>query len=194
MKKINYLTITEQQFVDIRSQHAYQTGHIEYSVNLTPKNFKKLATTLLAIDKPLVFVLSKDEINDLPMLEILVKELGFQQLEGYLPITEVPNESLKVAKTITASALLEQTEDDYILLDVRDQSTVTIPAPEKNLVKLAIKDLADTYTQLPPNKTIYTLCGSGNSATTAASFLTKKGWQTAIVEGGSNAIQKSQQR
>lgn len=194
MQKINYPTITNQQLVDIRFQHAYQAGHLEHSINLTPKNFKKLAPTLLIMDQPLVFVLSEEETTELPALGTLAKELGFQQLEGYLLITEVPNEALKTAKTIAASTFLEQTEDDYILLDVRDQSTVTIPAPDKNLVKLAIKDLADTYTQLDPNKTIYTLCGSGNSATTAASFLAEKGWQTAIIEGGAKAIQECRQK
>ncbi len=189
MQKINYLTITNQQLVDLRFQHAYQAGHLEHSINLTPKNFKKLAPTLLTTHQPLVFVLSEEEIAELPALESLAKELGFQQLKGYLLITEVPTESLKTAKTIAASAFLAQTKDDYILLDVRDQSTVTVTAPDKNLVKLAIKDLADTYTQLDPNKTIYTLCGSGNSATTAASFLAEKGWQTVIIEGGAKAIQ-----
>ena len=79
-------------------------------------------------------------------------------------------------------------------MDVRDQASVTKPAPTKNLVAISLNDLADEYDKLDHEKEIYTLCGSGNSATTAASFLNKQGRKATVIEGGATAIQEESRK
>ena len=65
--------------------------------------------------------------------------------------------------------------DDYILVDVRHPDEITRPAPEKNLVNIPFEDLVNDYQSLDTSKQIFTLCGSSNRSTAAASFLESKG-------------------
>lgn len=189
MDKLNITDITNHQVVDIRPQHAYQAGHLKDSMNLIPRHFKEYATTFLDKDEPLVFVVGADEEAKVEDLTELAKEAGYNQISGYLLIDEVPAEDLQQLETIPAEEMLNKV-DDFILLDVRHPDDITRAAPEKNLVNIPFKELVDQYKTLDSGKQVYTLCGSGNSATAAASFLESKGFESKVVEGGMKAIQE----
>ena len=166
MKKIFYEDINNQQLVDVRTQHGYQEGHIKNSLNLNPSNFKTYATYYLDVN-----------------------QLGFNQRNGYLLIDEVPKEDLQTTETIPAEDFLNKS-DDFILLDVRHPDEITRLAPEKNLVNIPFEDLVNDYQSLDTSKQIFTLCGSGNRSTAAASFLESKGLNPKVIEGGMKAIQE----
>lgn len=187
MKKLNYTDINSQQLVDIRSQHDYQSGHVDQSLNLNPKNFKKYAHQFLSVNEPIIFI-GEDE-NELEDVYSSAQDMGFKVLEGYLKLSDVPTEELKKTETISAETFLDKT-DDYILLDVRHPNEITRPAPENNLINIALEDLSKEYSKLDENKTVYTLCGSGNRGTSAASFLENKGYKTTVIEGGMKAVQE----
>src|SRR5699024_7847816 len=187
MKKINYNEINDQQLVDVRLQHDYQAGHISKSLNLNPSNFKKYATYYINLNKPVIFIVgSEDKLEELSKV---ADELGISQLDGYLLIDEVPKENLQTTETIPAGDFLNKS-DDFILLDVRHPDEITRPAPEKNLVNIPFEELVDKYQSLDTSKQIYTLCGSGNRSTAAASFLKSKGFHPIVIEGGMKAIQE----
>lgn len=189
MNKLTFTDLKEQQIIDIRSQHEYQAGHVEYSINLNPGNFKTYALDFLSTETPLVFATGQEDESEISELKELAEELGFTQVEGYLRIEDVPSDELQTTDTISAADFLAK-EDEYILLDIRHPDEITRPAPEKNLVNIPLEELAETFETLDSNKQIYTLCGSGNRSTTAASYLAKKGFNTAVVAGGMKAIQE----
>lgn|SRR5699024_1851601 len=189
MKKINYKEIKDQQLVDVRPQHDYQAGHIKKSLNLNSGNFKKYAAYYINLNKPVVFIVDSEDKDKLEELSKVADELVISQLDGYLLIDEVPKENLKTTETIPAGDFLNKS-DDFILLDVRHPDEITRPAPEKNLVNIPFEKLVDKYQSLHTSKQIYTLCGSGNRSTAAASFLESKGFDPKVIEGGMKAIQE----
>ncbi|MGP6140671.1 rhodanese-like domain-containing protein [Jeotgalibaca sp. A127] len=190
MKKLNYPEIADAQIIDIRSQLAFQNGHAKGSLNLTAKNFKKYAGAFLSQDQPLAFVVGEEAPDEIAELETIAREMGYAHIAGFLVIDEIPKEAIQHSDTITAADFLKK-ESDFILLDVRHPDEITRPAPEKNLVNIALEDLAANYQDLAKNKDVYTLCGSGNRGTTAASYLETKGFQPIIIEGGMKAIQET---
>ena len=189
MKKIFYEDIKNQQLVDVRTQHGYQEGHIKNALNLNPSNFKTYATYYLDVNQPVIFIVGSEEEAHLEELSELADELGFTQNNGYLLIDEVPKEDLQTTETIPAEDFLNKS-DDFILLDVRHPDEITRPAPEKNLVNSPFEDLVNDYQSLDTSKQIFTLCGSGNRSTAAASFLESKGLNPKVIEGGMKAIQE----
>jgi len=189
MRKINYKDITNQQLIDVRTQHDYQAGHLKNSLNLNPGNFKTYATYYLDLNQPVIFIVGSEEEAHLEELSRVADELGFTQNNGYLLIDEVPKENLQTTGTIPAEEFLNK-NDDYILVDVRHPDEITRPAPEKNLVNIPFEDLVNDYQSLDTSKQIFTLCGSGNRSTAAASFLESKGLNPKVIEGGMKAIQE----
>ena len=189
MKKINHKDINDQQLVDVRTQHEYQAGHLKNALNLNPGNFKKYATYYLDVNQPVIFIVGSEEESHLEELSESADALGFTQNNGYLLIEEVPKENLKTTETIPAEDFLNKS-DDFILLDVRHPDEITRPAPEKNLVNSPFEDLVNDYQSLDTSKQIFTLCGSGNRSTAAASFLESKGLNPKVIEGGMKAIQE----
>lgn len=189
MKKITYKEINGHQLVDVRTQHGYQAGHLKKSLNLNPGNFKTYATYYLDLNQPVIFIVDSEDKNQRAELSKMANDLGFTQINGYLLIDEVPKENLQPTETILAADFLNQSAD-YILLDVRHPDEITRPAPEKNLVNIPFEDLANNYQSLSTSKQIFTLCGSGNRSTAAASFLESKGLHPKVVEGGMKAIQE----
>lgn len=189
MRKINYKDITNQQLIDVRTQHGYQAGHIKNSLNLNPGNFKTYAPYYLDLNQPVIFIVGSEEEAQLEELSEFADELGFTQNNGYLLIDEVPKENLQTTGTIPAEEFLNK-NDDYILVDVRHPDEITRPAPEKNLVNIPFEDLVNDYQSMDTSKQIFTLCGSGNRSTAAASFLESKGLNPKVIEGGMKAIQE----
>lgn len=189
MRKINYKDITNQQLIDVRTQYDYQSGHLKNSLNLNPGNFKTYATYYLDLNQPVIFIVGSEEEAHLEELSGVADELGFTQNNGYLLIDEVPKENLQTTGTIPAEEFLNK-NDDYILVDVRHPDEITRPAPEKNLVNIPFEDLVNDYQSLDTSKQIFTLCGSGNRSTAAASFLESKGLNPKVIEGGMKAIQE----
>lgn len=189
MKKLTFDEIKNQQLVDLRLQLDYQEGHFKNSLNLNPKNFKKYATDFLASDQPIVFIADNNSTEALEELETFVKQEGLGQVEGYILNKDIPDENLQQTETIPADEFLNK-EDDYILLDVRHPDEITRPAPEKKLLNIPLEYLPDVYQTINQFQKIYTLCGSGNRGTSAASFLSSKGYGTSVIEGGMKSIEE----
>lgn len=187
MKNLTHSDINGQQLVDIRSQLDYQAGHLNHSLNLNPKNFTKYAPYFLSENKPLLFI--GDNERELEDIYALASDMGFNTIEGSINISDIAPEAIQKSETVSAESFLKDTED-YILLDVRNPKEITRLAPEKNLIHIALEDLPTNYSKIDTKKTVYTLCGSGNRGTSAASYLESKGYKTSVIEGGMKAIQE----
>jgi rhodanese-related sulfurtransferase len=191
MEKLDYKAMKDQQLIDIRQQHEYQTGHLKHSLNLNPKNFKKYAEHFLSSNKPIVFIVAEENTEVLEELAAFAEAEDFGPIVGYLSIEDIPNETLETTDTIAAADFLNK-DGDYILLDVRHPDEITKPAPEKNLVNIPLEYLAGVHKSLNKFNEVYTLCGSGNRGTSAASYLASKGFKTTVIDGGMKSIQESQ--
>ena len=187
MQKLDYSEIKDQSLVDIRSQYEFQEGHVKNALNLNPGNFKTYAKSFLPSDQPIVFIV--EDTEDIEALDEFAKESGFTEIDGYLLAQDIPNEELEQTETIPANAFFKLKED-YILLDVRHPDEITRPAPKENLVNIPLQNLAEDYVSLDKNKDIYTLCGSGNRSTAAASYLASKGFNSTVIEGGMKNLQE----
>src|SRR5699024_1597367 len=152
-------------------------------------NLRTYSTYYLDVNQSVIFIIGSEDEAQLAELTGVADELGFNQKNGYLLIDEVPKEDLQTTETIPAEDFLNKS-DDFILLDVRHPDEITRPAPEKNLVNSPFEDLVNDYQSLDTSKQIFTLCGSGNRSTAAASFLESKGLNPKVIEGGMKAIQE----
>lgn len=192
MKHVPFEELKGAQVIDTRFQHAFQSSSAKKALNIPLAKFEKVAKKLLDPQTPLVFLVAKEDQAALELLEAQAKQQGFQSILGYVSMDDIPTDQLRLTKTISAKAFLAQ-ESDYVLLDVREPETVTKKAPEKNLTVIPLAKIAENHTSLDRHKEIYTLCGSGNSATTAASFLNKEGYDAIVIEGGVTAILEEQE-
>ena len=192
MKHVIFEELKEAQVIDTRLQHAFQSGSAKSALNIPLAKFEKVAKKLLDPQTPLVFLVAKEDQAALELLEAQANQQGFQTIVGYVLLDDIPTDQLHLTKTISAKAFLAQ-ESEYVLLDVREPDTVTKKAPEKNLTVISLADITENYPSLDRHKEIYTLCGSGNSGTTVASFLNKEGYDAIVIEGGVSAILKEQE-
>ncbi|HLR92158.1 MAG TPA: rhodanese-like domain-containing protein [Atopostipes sp.] len=180
--------VTDQQIVDLRGQEAFQSGHLPGAINLNAKNLARYGTDLLEETEAVVLVLAGKDEEDVEVIVEKAKDAGLENIAGYLVAEELPSEELVTVQLISPEAFMAL-EEDYQLLDVRHPDEITRPAPEKNLVNIPLDHLAQELGQFDSNKTVFTLCGSGNRSTSAASYLEKKGIQTAVVKGGMGALE-----
>ncbi|UUX33511.1 rhodanese-like domain-containing protein [Fundicoccus culcitae] len=179
MKELIFADVVDEKVIDVRTQTAFQAGHLKNALNLNPGNFKKYLDYFVGDDEKIVVV-----IDDVTVLD----EISHDSVIGYLMADSIPEDTLVGVETIPASEFLGL-ETDYILLDVRTPDEITRPAPEKNLLNIPFEDLPKRLNDLDQTKTIYTLCGSGNRSTAAASYLLTQGFDAQVIEGGMKAVQ-----
>lgn len=188
MMKLSYGDLKDELLIDIRTQYAFQAGHLKGALNLNPGNFKKFAPNYIRPSEEVILITEEECLSDLKFIANHVEDLGLDIIQGYLLIEEVPVEDLHALSTISAEDFLNL-DSPYILLDVRHPDEITRPAPKKNLTNVPFENLPNKYDSLDKKQTIYTLCGSGNRSTAAASYLLSKGYKAIVIEGGMKAIQ-----
>ncbi|MGO4938207.1 rhodanese-like domain-containing protein [Fundicoccus sp. Sow4_H7] len=184
MQKLQFSDVTAEQVVDIRNQLAFQNGHLDGALNLIPRHFNQFLSTYVGDEAVVVVTDDADALDELDSNE---------QIRGYLLAEEIPAEVLVQLQTISAADLL-QSDDEFVLLDVRRPEDITRPAPEKNLVSIPFAELPGRLAEIDQALPIYTLCGTGNSATAVASYLVKHGFRAKVVEGGMKAVQEEQSK
>lgn len=189
MEKLSYDSVKNNnniEFIDLRDQSAFQDGHLKDSLNLNIKNYKKYGNELVKKNQEMVLIVDE---NSTQLLDEFEEKFGSENISGYLMNEEIRKEDKETIVTISPKEFLEN-EEDYILLDVRHPDEITRPAPEKNLVNIPLKDLGTHLDDLDQSKDIYTLCGSGNRATTTASYLAAHNFNTTVIEGGMKGLNK----
>lgn len=181
--------IRNQQIVDLRPQKDFQAAHVKGALNLSPKNLLKYGKQFLDKEGDVVLVVAEENSAEVVALVEDAAEVGIGNIVGYVVAEELPDTDQESTPTISAEAFMAL-EGDYSLLDLRHPDEITRPAPERNLVNIPLGELSERYQQLKVGQPVYTLCGSGNRATTAASFLKNKGYQPIVIEGGMGAVEK----
>lgn len=182
-----------KQMIDLRSQKAFQMGHLRGALNLNPNNLIKYGKQFLDGGKELIFLVGAEESERIDQLEQRLSEAGITNISGYIIAEEIPQEDQEITPTISVEEFMDL-EEDYLLLDLRHPNEITRPAPEKNGINIPLEELVENSGKLETEQPIYLLCGSGNRATAAASYLKNEGYQSIVLEGGMGAVEQFRNR
>lgn len=177
----------EDVLVDTRSLKEGRANHLQDTLYFNATNFKKFVQSFIQQDAEIVFITDSQSQADLADFEAIADTFENIHVKGYIPADNISADQIKSIQTISVEDFLNL-DDDFTLLDLRHPDEITRPAPEVNLVNIPLENLHNDYDILDANSTIYTLCGSGNRATTAASFLIDKGYDVKVIDGGMKAV------
>lgn len=192
---LNVLTVEEIEeikdeviLVDVRTKEGYIGGHIPGSIFLSKSNFTAFLGSIYFPDDKLAFIID-DNVEEMEEIYWYSRRIGFDNLVGYLPqgIEKWQEEGNEVEKisTISARDYKNMPKDDkLVLLDIRDSEEMEDGDPDENRVNIPLKSLYKNIDKLNKEKLIYVLCGSGNRATTAASYLKVQGYDPVVITGG----------
>ncbi|HAS74001.1 MAG TPA: hydroxyacylglutathione hydrolase [Clostridiales bacterium UBA8960] len=176
--------------IDARTKEGFIGGHIPGSIYLPKGNITAFLGSIYEPDVKIAFVID-GKVGEMETIYWYCRRIGFDSIVGYLPdgIEKWQKEGHEVDQlsTISAKAYKEMDKGDhFILLDIRDYNETKPQDPDENKVSIPLKSLYQSLEKLKmdQHKTIYVLCGSGNRATTAASYLNAKGYKVIVITGG----------
>lgn len=183
----------ELTLIDARTKEEYQEAHIGRAVNITEKDFDKLAGTLPS-DKGALLVLYCNGVKcgKSKKVALKAKGAGFSNIliygEGFpvweekgMPVVAGPDYAKKVATSKLSSVELEkmlrEKKDSYVLVDVRDEFEFA-----EGHIAGAINIPAETFASksgvLPKDKAIIVYCNSGGRSYMAYRKLQKLAYPT----------------
>lgn len=194
---LNALTVDEVAemkndvlLIDARTKEGFIGGHIPGSIYLPKVNLTAFLGSIYSPDVRIAFVID-GQMGEVEEIYWYCRRIGFDNIVGYLPDSiemwqEKGHEVDQIA-TISAKGYKEIPKgDDFILLDIRDFNEIEEKDPDMNKVSIPLKSLYENLDKLDKEKTLYILCGSGNRATTAASYLKVRGYNVVVITGGAD--------
>ncbi|CAM3888020.1 MBL fold metallo-hydrolase [Vreelandella rituensis] len=176
------------QVVDIRSILAFGGGHVPGAINIALRNeFVNWAGWMLDDSRPILLV--GESADDVHQAITQLYRIGLDDIRGYLRngMTDWQNTALplNMLQEWTVHELNARREEPNVqVLDVRSPNEVAngrVPGAKH----IFVAHLADQLDELDPNKTTVTYCGSGYSASIAASILKRAGFSDVANTPGS---------
>jgi hydroxyacylglutathione hydrolase len=182
--------------VDVRSKEAFAAAHIPDAINIPlGDNLPTWAGWVLPYDRPTLVIV--DQSSDLPVVTTHLLRVGFDDIQGYLEggidAWETSGYPLNTLSTVSVHQLNER------LGEVSDQSlTVLDVRTEKEwgdghivgAMHIHGGQLQERFDEIPQEKPVAVICGSGYRASIAASFLRREGYKSVTnVIGGMSAWQ-----
>lgn len=184
--------------VDVRTKEAFSSAHLPGSVNIPlGPNLPTWAGWVLPYDRPTLVVL--DDPSDMPEVATHLLRVGFDDVQGYLEdgIDAWENHGFELAglESISVAELSDRLRGSSapFVLDVRT---------EREWKRNHIDDayhihgglLQERFDEIPKDRPIAVICGSGYRGSIASSFLKREGYEdVANVLGGMNAWESSSQ-
>ena len=179
--------------LDVRTKEAFAAAHIPGSINIPlANNLPTWAGWVLPYDQPILIV--PDDDNDVPEVVTQLLRIGFDDVQGYLEgglaDWETLGFELSHLKTTSvhelASKLPQETERPFVL-DVRTDSEWS-SGHIKGALHIHAGKLQERMAEVPKNKPIAVVCGSGYRASIASSLLKREGYSdVSNVLGGMSA-------
>ena len=184
--------------IDMRDPNSYMDGHIAgSSVDVMEgatldKRIKTMFSRIPEVAQSIHVVLVGDSQKQASDSAQIMNDAGIQTsylVDGIESWNE--NLSTKMTSTVTSSEELYQqlqNQDDVYLLDVREPSEleVTMISGSKN-IPLADVFIEENLSEIPTDKPVVVICGSGNRATIATYELAQHGIDFQVLEGGIQA-------
>jgi hydroxyacylglutathione hydrolase len=174
------------QIVDGRQRSTFAAAHLPGSLcDELDDRFASLVGEVVPFGTRLVLVLPEpaEETADEAMLQLL--RIGYENVAGYLAggtdAWAAAGRPLRVFRTAEVSELAGHVAEKCVL-DVRPER------PEGGIpgtLAVPLAELPQRLGEMPRDREIWTVCGSGRRATIAASLLDRAGISvTAVVRGG----------
>ncbi|QDV52895.1 MBL fold metallo-hydrolase [Gimesia fumaroli] len=178
--------------LDVRSKEAYAAAHIPGSINIPfGSNLPTWAGWVLPYDRPLMLVV--DDASQVKEVVTHLLRVGFDDIQGYLEGGIVSWETaglpLEMLETISINTLHKKIQQNYPLtiLDVRTEQEWK-SGHIKGAIHIHGGTLQDRFDEIPQEKPIAVVCGSGYRASIASSFIRHEGFDdVANVMGGMSA-------
>ena len=183
--------------VDIRTAEQYQSGHIAgashdvLSGETLEKRVKTMQSRLPDISSTYNIVLVDDDGTDAKHAAQTMTDMGIYTfyLDGGM---ESLSENLESSsQTVIDSQELSQklaANDDLFLLDVREPDEL-LKSKIDGSVNIPLAEIfeQDRIDEIPTDKPVVIICGSGNRATIATYALAQEDIDFQVLEGGINA-------
>ena len=193
-KELHDRVCADCMVVDVRPKEAYATAHIPGSINIPlGQNLPSWAGWVLPYDKRLLIVPSSPA--EMPEVVTHLIRVGLDQVEGYLDdgMDAWENQGFEISQLGSISVqglhsgLEEKGEANPFVLDVRTESEWNGGHIDCAL-HIHGGVLKDRYSEVPRDRPIAVVCGTGYRGSIAASFLKSKGWENVSnVLGGMTA-------
>ncbi|MCB1112313.1 MAG: MBL fold metallo-hydrolase [Chlamydiia bacterium] len=178
-KELKQMMDDGAQVLDTRSKESFAATHIPGSINIPLAATLSLwAGWVLDYHKPIVLVLDKKE--ELKEVVTHLVRIGLDQCIGYLDggITawEDSDQETDRVETLTPKQLHGKLSE-YVVLDVRSPGEWS-QGHIAGAIHIPLGVIEENIDQIPKNKPIAIMCGSGYRASVAASFLKRNGIDT----------------
>ncbi len=177
--------------LDTRSKEAFAAAHIPGAVNIPlADNLSTWAGWILPYDRPTLLVL--DEQGDLANATTQLLRVGFDDVQGYLEggMDAWETSGLDVASVATMSVhdmsrrMSEVSQGSLTLVDVRTENEWN-GGHIDGAIHIHAGKLGENLEQIPRDKPVAVMCGSGYRASIASSLLRREGYDNvANVIGG----------
>lgn len=178
--------------LDVRSKEAFAAAHIPNAINVPfGPNLPTWAGWVLPYDRPILLVL--DDLSQLSETVTHLIRVGFDDVQGYLlggiDAWETHGYPLSTLRTISVHDLRQQIDsgESVTILDVRTEKEWHSGHID-GAMHIHGGKLQERMGEIPRDKPIAVVCGSGYRASIAASFLKQAGYgAVSNVVGGMSA-------
>ncbi|MGO3260687.1 MBL fold metallo-hydrolase [Mesonia sp.] len=167
--------------VDTRAIDDFKAGHLPNSINIEAiRDAQKLETWLGAIVRPgEPFYLVVDSVTNFDTNLERIAKIGYEkQLKGILTIE---HRLLKTSAKISGDKL-KGNEEDYTIVDIRNQPEVEENKPFKNAINIPLHELRERAQELPTDKPIVVHCAAGYRSAAGSSILENKLPQLEVLD------------
>lgn len=178
--------------VDVRSKEAFAAAHIPNAINIPfGNNLPTWAGWVLPYDRPILLI--PDDASQVDQVVTHLLRVGFDDVQGYLEggigSWETSGYEFSSLQTMSVHDLgkKRKTEKRLTILDVRTQREWSEGHIEGAL-HIHGGTLQDRVNEIPKDKPVAVICGSGYRASIASSFLKREGCEDVTnVIGGMSA-------
>jgi hydroxyacylglutathione hydrolase len=193
-KEIHERLCADCMVVDVRPKEAYAAAHVPGSINIPlGQNLPSWAGWVLPYDKHLVVVPGSPD--EMPEVVTHLIRVGLDQIEGYMEdgMDAWENHGFPISRleAISVHELADRLEGDEgrrpFVLDVRTE-TEWNGGHIDGALHVHGGVLKDRYGEVPKDRPVAVVCGSGYRGSIAASFLKSRGYEkVANILGGMTA-------
>ena len=191
-KEVNDRVCEHCLIVDVRTKEAFASGHIPGAINIPlGPVLPTWAGWVLPYDRPTLIVL--DDPEDMAEVVTHLLRVGFDEVQGYLEngIESWENSGYELARidTMSVRELDEVLQGDAppFVLDVRTEREWNAGHIE-GACHIHGGLLQDRFSEVPRDRHVTVICGSGYRAAIASSFLKREGYvNVSNVLGGMSA-------
>jgi hydroxyacylglutathione hydrolase len=167
--------------VDARMPQAFAAGHVPGSYNIWREGLSAYVGWLIPVGGRYALILPEDADSSEVMRTML--RIGYDECVGHLAggFETWQDEGRPLGRhgTIDTASLREQLRgrDRPLILDVRQPREWTQDGIVEDALTIFLGDLEHRVDELPRNRRIVTMCSVGHRGGTAASILTKHGFE-----------------